>query len=152
MAEVTFTGDTLRYASLFQDVTRTTVVDCLDTPDRIVYVVQKGDIGRAIGKKGENVAKLRRLMNRDILVVEYADDAETFIANVFRNYKVKKVAIEQRGDVSHATVTVETSMKGKALEEISSRIRWPGRKAWATSKSSMRYASTPPGFSSSVTR
>jgi len=98
MAEVTFTGDTLRYASLFQDVTRTTVVDCLDTPDRIVYVVQRGDIGRAIGKKGENVAKLRRLMNRDLLVVEFAEDAETFIANVFRNYKVKKVEIEQRGD------------------------------------------------------
>ena len=77
MAEVTFTGDTLRYASLFQDVTRTTVVDCLDTPDRIVYVVQRGDIGRAIGKKGENVAKLRRLMNRDLLVVEFAEDAET---------------------------------------------------------------------------
>src|SRR2546422_11421906 len=114
MAEVTFTGDTLRYASLFQDVTRTTVVDCLDTPDRIVYVVQKGDIGRAIGKKGENVANLRRLMNRNILVVEYADEPESFIANVFGNYKVKKVEIEQRGDVTHATVTVDASMKGKA--------------------------------------
>ena len=123
MAEVTFTGDTLRYSSLFQDVTRTTVLDCLDTPDRIVYVVQKGDIGRAIGKKGENVAKLRRLMNRDLLIVEFADDAETFIANVFRNYKVKKVEIEQRGDVTHATVTVDASLKGKAIGREGKNLR-----------------------------
>lgn len=123
MGEVTFTGDTLRYASLFQDVTRTTVVDCLDTPDRIVYVVQQGDIGRAIGKKGENVAKLRRLMNRDILVVEFSEVPETFISNIFRNYKVKKVEIEQRGDITHATVTVEATLKGKAIGRGGKNLR-----------------------------
>ncbi len=123
MGEVTFTGDTLRYASLFQDVTRTTVVDCLDTPDRIVFVVQTGDIARAIGKKGENVAKLRRLMNRDILVVEFSDVPETFISNIFRNYKVKKVEIEQRGDITHATVTVEATLKGKAIGRGGKNLR-----------------------------
>jgi len=123
MGEVTFTGDTLRYASLFQDVTRTTVVDCLDTPDRIVFVVQTGDIARAIGKKGENVAKLRRLMNRDILVVEFSDVPETFISNIFRNYKVKKVEIEQRGDITHATVTVEATLKGKAIGREGKNLR-----------------------------
>ncbi len=123
MGEVTFTGDTLRYASLFQDVTRTTVVDCLDTPDRIVFVVQMGDIARAIGKKGENVAKLRRLMNRDILVVEFSDVPETFISNIFRNYKVKKVEIEQRGDITHATVTVEATLKGKAIGRGGKNLR-----------------------------
>ncbi|HEY5539148.1 MAG TPA: NusA-like transcription termination signal-binding factor [Thermoplasmata archaeon] len=115
MAEVTFTEDTLRYASLFQDVTRTTVMDCLDTTDRMVFVVRPGQIGRAIGKKGENVAKLRRLMGRDILVVEFSEVPETFIANVFRNYEVKKVEIEQRGDMKHATVTVSATLKGKAI-------------------------------------
>jgi len=115
MAEVTFTEDTLRYASLFQDVTRTTVMDCLDTTDRMVFVVRPGQIGRAIGKKGENVAKLRRLMGRDILVVEFSEVPETFIANVFRNYDVKKVEIEQRGDMKHATVTVNATLKGKAI-------------------------------------
>src|SRR3989304_569122 len=115
MAEVTFTEDTLRYASLFQDVTRTPGMECLDPADRMVFVVRPGQIGRAIGKKGENVAKLRRLMGRDILVVEFSEVPETFIANVFRNYDVKKVEIEQRGDMKHATVTVNATLKGKAI-------------------------------------
>ena len=64
---------------------------------------------------GKNVAKLRRLMGRDILVVEFSEVPETFIANVFRNYDVKKVEIEQRGDMKHATVTVSATLKGKAI-------------------------------------
>lgn len=115
MAEVTFTEDTLRYASLFQDVTRTTVMDCLNTPDRIVFVVRPGEIGKAIGKRGDNVAKLRRLLNRDLLVVEFSEVPQEFIANIFRSYQVKKVHIEQRGAVTHATVTVDATLKGKAI-------------------------------------
>lgn len=123
MAEVTFTEDTLRYGALFQQITHTTIMDCLDTPDRIVFVVKPGDVGRAIGRKGENVARLRRIMNRDVLVVEFAEDPKAFIANVFRNYKVKKVDIEERGDVTHATVTVEATLKGKAIGKEGRNLR-----------------------------
>ena len=60
MAEVTFDEKTIKYVALFQDLTRTTVVDCVDAEDRLIFVVKEGDIGKAIGKKGENVAKLKR--------------------------------------------------------------------------------------------
>lgn len=123
MAEVTFDEQTMRYVGLFQDVTRTTVVDCIDAGDRLIFVVKEGDIGKAIGKRGENVAKLKRLMNKDIHVVEYADVPEKFIANVFRNYDVKKVDIEQRGDVTHATVTVDSSKKGRAIGKDGRNLR-----------------------------
>lgn len=123
MAEVTFDEKTIRYVALFQDLTRTTVVDCVDAEDRLVFVVKEGDIGKAIGKKGENVAKLKRLMNKDIHIVEYADDPEKFVANVFRNYDVKGVQIEQRGDVTHATVTVDASKKGRAIGKEGRNLR-----------------------------
>ncbi len=123
MAEVTFDEKTIRYVALFQDLTRTTVVDCVDAEDRLIFVVKEGDIGKAIGKKGENVAKLKRLMNKDIHIVEYADDPEKFVANVFRNYDVKGVQIEQRGDVTHATVTVDTSKKGRAIGKEGRNLR-----------------------------
>src|SRR3990172_12478171 len=115
MAEVTFDEQTIRYVALFQDLTRTTVVDCVDAADRLIFVVKEGEIGKAIGKKGEHVAKLKRLMNKDIHVVEYSDEPEKFVANVFRNYDVKGVQIEKRGDVTHATVTVDSKKKGRAI-------------------------------------
>lgn len=124
MAEIRFTEETMRYVSLFQDTTRTTVVDCLDTPERLIFVVKQGDIGRAIGRKGEHVSTLRRKMNKDIHVVEYNDDPKEFIGNVFRAYGVKKVDVETRDDgIVHATVTVDTAQKGKAIGREGRNLR-----------------------------
>ncbi len=123
MAEITFDEQTIKYVALFQDLTRTTVVDCVDAQDRLIFVVKEGDIGKAIGKKGENVAKLKRLLNKDIHVVEFSDEPEKFVANVFRNYDVKGVQIEQRGDITHATVTVDSSKKGRAIGKEGRNLR-----------------------------
>src|SRR5919198_240960 len=115
MAEIVFDEQTIKYVALFQDLTRTTVVDCVDAGDKLIFVVKEGDIGKAIGKKGENIAKLKRLMSKEIHVVEYSDQPYRFVANVFRNFDVKSVQIEQRGEVVHATVTVEATKKGRAI-------------------------------------
>ena len=123
MAEVIFDEQSMKYVALFQDMTRTTVVDCVDAGDRLIFVVKEGEIGRAIGKKGENVAKLKRLLNHDIHVIEYSDRPEQFVANVFRNYDVKAVEIEQRGDVTHATVTVDPTKKGRAIGKEGRNLR-----------------------------
>ncbi len=113
MAEIVFDEQTIRYVALFQDLTRTTVVDCVDAGDRLIFVVKEGEIGKAIGKKGENIAKLKRLMNKDIHVVEYSDQPDRFVANVFRH----------RGDVVHATVTVEATKKGRAIGKEGRNLR-----------------------------
>lgn len=123
MAEITFDEQTIKYVALFQDLTRTTVVDCVEAEDRLVFVVKEGDIGKAIGKKGENIAKLKRLLNKDIHVVEFSNEPEKFVANVFRNYDVKGVQIEQRGDITHATVTVDASKKGRAIGKEGRNLR-----------------------------
>ena len=123
MAEITFDEQTIKYVALFQDLTRTTVVDCVEAEDRLIFVVKEGEIGKAIGKKGENVTKLKRLLNKDIHVVEFSEEPEKFVANVFRNYDVKGVQIEQRGDVTHATVTVDASKKGRAIGKEGRNLR-----------------------------
>lgn len=124
MAEITFTEETIQYVRLFQDLTGTTVVDCMDTTDRLLFVVKSGDIAKAIGKGGETVQALRKKMNKDIHVVEYSNDPKQFVANVFRNYDVKKVEIEAReGDVVHATVTVDPLKKGRAIGKAGRNLR-----------------------------
>src|SRR5207253_9263216 len=101
MAEIVFDEQTIRYVALFQDLTRTTVVDCVDSGDKLIFVVKEGDIGKAIGQKGENIAKRKRLINKDIHVVEDAEHPDKFGSKVFRKFYVNYVQIEQRGDVGH---------------------------------------------------
>jgi N utilization substance protein A len=124
MAEITFTEETIQYVRLFQDITRSTVIDCMETPDRLLFVVKTGDIAKAIGKGGENVQALRSKMKKDIHVVEYSEDPKQFVANVFRNYDVKKVDVETRENgVVHATVTVDPLRKGRAIGKEGRNLR-----------------------------
>ncbi len=124
MAEIRFTEETLPYVSLFQDLTRTTVVDIVDSEDRLIFVVKEGDIARAIGKGGEHVTMLRKRMNKEIHVVEYSDDPKKFVANVFRNYDVREVVVETRENgIVHATVTVDPAKKGRAIGKAGRNLR-----------------------------
>jgi transcription termination/antitermination protein NusA len=115
MDEIKFTEDTLRYISLFETLTRTRVKDCMETEDKLVFVVEPGQANRAVGKGGENVINLKNHTGKNIQVIEYSDDPETFIRNVFYNYNVQSVVIENRGTIVHATVTVDPKVKGRAI-------------------------------------
>ncbi len=115
MTNITLNGDALRYISVFERVTKTVVKDCIETPDKLVFIVAQGQIGAAIGKKGENVKRLHELFKKTLDVIEYSDDPERFLRNIFHNYKIKGVDIEKRGKKIHATVSVESKDKGKII-------------------------------------
>ncbi|MEM4232598.1 MAG: NusA-like transcription termination signal-binding factor [Thermoplasmata archaeon] len=123
MGDITFTADTLRYISLFEKVTKTQVKDCMETEEKLVFVVEKGQGSKAVGKKGENVIRLKNLTGKNIHVIEYSDDPVTFIRNVFHTYSVQGVTIEDRGKIIHATVTVDPKMKGKAIGKNGKNLR-----------------------------
>lgn len=121
--EIVLTEDTLRYISLFHQVTHTNAIDCLGTPDKLVFVVEKGHGNVAVGKKGEHVIKLSELTGKSIQVVEYSDDPEQFVMNVFHIYGPQKVVIERRGDIVHATITVDPNLKGRAIGKNGKNLR-----------------------------
>lgn len=122
-ADIVFTEDTLRYISLFEAVTKTSVIDCMDAEDKLVYVVEKGQGHTAVGKKGEHVIKLKEKTGKNIQVVEYSDDPVQFVMNVFHIYGPQKVEIEQRENITHATVTVDPKLKGRAIGKAGKNLR-----------------------------
>jgi len=62
---------------LFQNVTHAHAVDCV-VGERVTFVVSPGQMGLAIGKSGENIRKMSRLLKKPVDVVEYADGFEEF--------------------------------------------------------------------------
>ena len=48
-------------------------------------------ISRAIGKNGENVRKLEKLLNRKIKIVEFNPEVTRFVQNLIYPYKVREV-------------------------------------------------------------
>jgi N utilization substance protein A len=79
-----------RYIEELRILTKSVAVDCLidERFDRVIYVIKPGDMGLAIGKKGDNIRKMQKVLGRRIEMVEYAEDEKTFIANIFRPAEV----------------------------------------------------------------
>jgi N utilization substance protein A len=124
VSEIVLTEDTLRYIALFQQITHTNAVDCMDAGDKLVFVVEKGQGNIAVGKKGDHMIKLSEMTGgKSIQVVEYSEDPQQFVLNVFHIYNPSSVVIEQRGNITHATVTVDPALKGRAIGKNGKNLR-----------------------------
>ena len=58
-------------------------------------------MGLAIGKNGENIKKLHRVLGKRIEMVEGSDDLEEFVRNIFRPAKIESLSVdEESGKIS----------------------------------------------------
>jgi N utilization substance protein A len=116
--KIRFTSDEMRYIALFESVTGAVATDCIidKERDRIIIIVKAGDAGLAIGKHGSRIKLLKRMVRKDIEIVEYADNPEDFIKNSFAPARIKEIRITDRLDNRKvAVVTVENRDKGIAI-------------------------------------
>lgn len=63
---IKFTTNEIRYIALFESMTGAMVKDCIvdDDSGRITFLVKKGDMGLAIGKREAQLPRFRRPLTR----------------------------------------------------------------------------------------
>ena len=107
--------DQMRLISLFQNVTKATARDCLDDEkqNKIIFVVNEGKMGLAIGKGGSNIKSLQNILKRNVELVEHFDDPIKFLKNILNPKFVNEVKLDTKQDgSSQATVIVDQGKKG----------------------------------------
>ncbi|HYA85146.1 MAG TPA: NusA-like transcription termination signal-binding factor [Candidatus Bathyarchaeia archaeon] len=113
--KIKLTPDELRLISLFQSITSASARDCIvdDKMERVIFVVNKGHMGLAIGKGGATIKQLQNVVAKKVELVEYSDEASDFIRNILNSEMVKEVKINERSDGSkQAVVFVDPKRKG----------------------------------------
>jgi transcription termination/antitermination protein NusA len=118
MTEIKLTSDELRLMSLFQSVTSATARDCIvdEKMDRVIFVVNRGQMGLAIGKGGSTIKQLQNVVAKKIELVEFSDEPAEFIRNMLNADMVNDVKISDRSDgTKQAVVTVDPRKKGAVV-------------------------------------
>jgi len=101
--------------SLFQNVTGATARDCIEDEklDRVIFVVNQGKMGLAIGKGGITIRNLQNVVKRNVELVEYSEVPTEFLKNMLNPKLVSEVKINKRLDGSmQAIVIVDPKKKG----------------------------------------
>jgi len=107
----------MRLISHFDKLTGAGSRDCVidDRNNRIIFVINPGEMGLAIGKSGASIKKAMDTMGKKIEVVEYANTPEQFIRNCFLPAKVTAIEFEGEGDSQVAHVEVREEDRGLAI-------------------------------------
>ncbi len=112
---IKLTTDQMRMMSLFQNVTGATARDCIEDEkqDRVIFVVNTGKMGLAIGKGGVHIKSLQNIVKRNVELVEFDEDPVKFLTNLLNSKLVSEVKINTRPDGSkQAIVMVDPRKKG----------------------------------------
>lgn len=108
---VKLSAESIRFLTLFENLTGASVKDCLVYDEKVVFVVKKGHMGVAIGKGGINVERAKELIGKRIEIIEHSDDPAEFIANIFKPIKVNVRLMDKNG-MKIAEVNVSPDLKG----------------------------------------
>lgn len=110
----------MKFIPLFETLTRATLKDCFEFNERIYFVVNEKQIGKAIGKQGKNIKLLEKTINRKIKIIEFNPHIVQFINNLIYPLKVKD--IEQQDD-SIVITGGDTKTKGLLIGRNSQNLK-----------------------------
>ena len=115
---IKFSVNEMRLIALFESTTGAVVKDCIidDNNQGVTFVVKNGEMGLAIGKKGQAVSKVKKAIGKNVAVIELNDDPAVFIQNSLSPAKLQSVKITKNksGD-KIAIVTADNANKRLAI-------------------------------------
>lgn len=102
------TLESIQQINLFEKITGAKVKDCL-IEDEITFVVEEGNVKKAIGEEHKNIRRMEKLLGRKVKIIAFNSNPVKFINNLL--YPIRPIKVEVEGSI--ALISVESSFKGK---------------------------------------
>ncbi len=117
------TTDQIRMIAAFESVTGVLARDCVFDEKSAVFIVDENLVGRAVGRKGQNVKRLQQLLGRKVEIVGYSDDLQRFLKNIFHPAHILAVNVQDRGGKRVARVHMDRESRRIFERKIEARLK-----------------------------
>ena len=77
----TIDSDAMALINTFESSTGAAVKDCI-VNEKVLFIVEENQMGKAIGKNGINIKKMEYLLKKKIKLAEFNNDAAQFVKNL----------------------------------------------------------------------
>jgi N utilization substance protein A len=84
--------DKIQKISLFENLTNSKVKDFLEN-EKLIIIVEPGEMGKMIGKKGKNIKMIENMMHKKLKIIEFSKDPLKFISNFIYPIKAESIAL-----------------------------------------------------------
>lgn len=91
---ITLNQEIIGFINVFENVTKAEVKDCFFEGEKIVFVVNPGNMGLAIGKGGRNINQVSSLLHKKVDVIEFNPDPVLFAKSLLLPVKPKEVILK----------------------------------------------------------
>lgn len=117
MGEIKLTEEGMRLISQFEKLTGAGSRDCVidEKNERVIFLINPGEMGLAIGKKGASIKKASEVLGKRVEVVEYSPDPIQFVKNCMLPAQVSKVSFESEDGSQVAHVEVNDDDRGLVI-------------------------------------
>jgi N utilization substance protein A len=127
LARIKLDRDVLGLGLILEKIARVRVKDVFKEDDVIYFIVDNGQLGKAIGKGAENIKKLSTRFNKKIKIIEYSQSPEVFVKNVVYPAKPQEIVIEGENiiirDQSKSTKSMIIGRGGKNLALVNRAVK-----------------------------
>ena len=113
----------LNFFTNFEKITGVMPVDFLENDNGLIFLVDQLKLGKAIGKKGVNIKKLKELFRKRVVIIGDSKDPELFVRSFFSNIEITAVEIANVMGESNIVLTVDEKDRGIAIGKEGERIK-----------------------------
>ena len=96
----------IQLINIFEKITRAKVVEHIDEN---TFIIEEGDLRKALGKNNFNLKKIENLLKKKIRLVEFNKNPEKFLKNITYPLTLKSV------NVGNDEVVIQADTKTKGL-------------------------------------
>lgn len=123
MAKIRLNSDEIHYINRFEELTGAKIRDCVSQDDALGFLVSSGSMGKAIGRAGSNIERVRKVFGKEIWLMEDHDNTTNFIKNLFEPIKVKRVRLVGEDKPTMAIVEVDRKDRRRILGANQKRLK-----------------------------
>ena len=119
--------ETWGLTSLMEKLTHARVKDCIKDNDVIYFIVDRGEMGKALGKNGSKVKKVEQEVGKKVKLIEYNPEVTEFVKNIISPIKVNEITLVdgavQIQDPNRKTKSLLIGRDGKNLDITKRAVR-----------------------------
>ncbi|MDP3990459.1 MAG: NusA-like transcription termination signal-binding factor [archaeon] len=128
MARLKLDQDALGLSSLLERIAHVQVKDCFQDEDTVYYIVETGQVGKAIGKKAENIHRIQEDLGKRVKVIEFKERVEDFVKSIAYPLEIEEVVLNDEGfveirDSRKKAKSLLIGRGGKNLQLINRAVR-----------------------------